>query len=83
MHGFIIIPRCLPIRLSSAANGNDVDAQGDDSIKQNVPRSLPRGEKEGVEKQSVMRGTPQGGERNNETSRFALETGEKKSETCV
>lgn len=39
--------------------------------------------RKGGEKQSEMRGTPRGGERNNETSRLAFETGEKKSETCV
>lgn len=49
---------------------------------------MPRGfcrmaRRKGDEKQSEMRGMPRGGERNNETSRLALETGEKKSETCV
>lgn len=85
MCGFM--PRCSPIRLSSAANGNDVDARGGRLNQPKCPEvSASRDEKEGGrEKQSEMRGHDATGwrKKQRETSRLALETGEKKSETCA
>lgn len=79
--------RCSPIRLSFAINGNDVDARGDDSIKQMPPGSSA------WRKRERGKGRTEGGgftrRKKEARSRFVLEISKRETErgrerrTCI